>query len=544
MRSRTYLFAAVLGTIGSLLATPSARADEDEDEYEGDGPEADAVVEFKLDDLITVAMRRSPDVVRSKVDRAAAKGGAGASRANQQWVMTAGAQAKKQAVTGQVEVAPFAVVGTQSINAALGLGRNLPTGGRIDAELGIGHVETELNIPEKLAPLLQSGSATAAATTMNPIDNGTEVDRYTQIQTTARITLKQPLVRGFGPDVALAVEKKADFTFSEATIRAQLAAEDMIREVVAGYWDLAYASHEVDVRAESLALAEAQEKLTREELRAGKVPQNAVNAVIYEIAVRKEAHLRAQLEAEKKSLDLRRKVGLGLGRREVLMRPGEAFEIGESEWDIEEVLAQSRKANRKLATIALQKKIADVDVRVAKNATLPQVDVSLTGALLGGGSTTSESFSALGGAEGFEVMAGLQVSFELSGAAKSNHEAALAKRRRLDVDRADIERQIDAEVVNAVKAVTFARTRVMLSDKAISVGEDNLKAERMSFVSGKATNYNVMQRQTEVIEARLRRGKAVADYHIAVAQLQYLGGTLLEQYRINVRPQGERRDRS
>jgi outer membrane protein TolC len=234
-------------------------------------------------------------------------------------------------------------------------------------------------------------------------------------------------------------------------------------------------------------------------------------------------------------------VGLGLGRREVLMRPAEAFEIGESEWDIDETLAQSRKANRKLATIALQKKIADVDVRVAKNATLPQVDVSLTGALVGGGPTTGQSFSALGGAEGFEVMAGLQVQFELSGAAKSNHQAALAKRRRLDVDRADIERQIDAEVVNAVKAVTFARTRVMLSDKAISVGEDNFKAERLSFLQGRATNYNVMQRQTEVIEARLRRGRAVADYHIAVAQLQFLSGTLLEQYRINVRPRGDRR---
>jgi len=64
----------------------------------------------------------------------------------------------------------------------------------------------------------------------------------------------------------------------------------------------------------------------------------------------------------------------------------------------------------------------------------------------------------------------------------------------------------------------------------------------MSFVSGKATNYNVMQRQTEVIEARLRRGRAVADYHIAVAQLQFLSGTLLEQYRINVKaPRSERR---
>ena len=50
-----------------------------------------------------------------------------------------------------------------------------------------------------------------------------------------------------------------------------------------------------------------------------------------------------------------------------------------------------------------------------------------------------------------------------------------------------------------------------------------------------------MQRQTELIDARLRRGRAVADYHIAVAQLQWLSGTLLEQYRINVRPRAERR---
>jgi len=545
MRSRTYLVAAALGTLGTVLATPPARADEDEDAYEGDGPEADAVVEFKLDELIEVAMRRSPDVVRSKVDRSAAKGQAGASRANQQWVMTMGAQYQKQGVTGQVEVAPFATVATDSINGAIGLGRNLPTGGRLDLEVGVARSIREINVPVGFATTAAatgSGSGSGSNPQVSTCGlNGADEDKCPQIQSTARLTLKQPLVRGFGPDIALAAENKADFAFSEATIKAQLAAEDMIREIVAGYWELAYASHEVDIRAEALALAEAQEKLTREELRAGKAPQNAVNAVIYEIAVRKEAQLRAQLEAEKKSLELRRKVGLGLGRREVLMRPGEAFEIGESEWDIEEVLAQSRKANRKLATIALQKKIADVDVKVAKNATLPQVDVSLSGGLLGDGQTTSESIGALGGATRFEVMASLQVSFELSGAAKSNHDAALAKRRRLDIDRADLERQIDAEVVNAVKAVTFARTRVMLSDKAISVGEDNLKAERLSFVSGKATNYNVMQRQTELIEARLRRGRAVADYHIAVAQLQFLGGTLLEQYRVNVRPRGERR---
>jgi outer membrane protein TolC len=399
----------------------------------------------------------------------------------------------------------------------------------------------EYNIPDwALDAAAGAGSGSGSAAQQQQQEAPKEF--YPQIQTTARVTLKQPLVRGFGPDVALANEKRADYEYSAETIKAQLAAEDMVRDIIAGYWELAYATYEVDTRAESLALAEQHEKLTREELRAGKQSQNALNAVLYELAVRKEAHLRAQLDAEKKSLDLRRKVGLGLGRREVLMRPGEALEIGDAEWDVDEVLAQSRKANRKLATIALQKKVADVDVNVTRNATLPQVDTYFTGALVGNGETTGDSISALGGIKGWEIMAGLEVSFELSGARKSAHAASLARRKRLEIDRADLERQIDAEVVSAVKAVTASRTRVELSDRAISVAEENVRAERLMFTSANkgTTNFSVMQRQSELIDARLRRGRAVADYHIAVSQLQYLSGTLLAQYRVNARPRGSR----
>ena len=539
MRSRSFLFAALAGAFGALVATTPVAFADDEDDYEeveleGDGPEAEAVKLFGIDELIDVAVRRSPDLVRARVDRVVAKGNAGAAGANQQWTMSMGAQYKQNAIGEQVQVQPFEVVRTDTLDASIGLGRNLPTGGSFSVEAGVNRTFREYNID---LTLLEQATGTANAG-QPAAQNGADPyqDKFTRLQSTARATLKQPLVRGFGPDVALAPQKKADYELAASTVQAQLAAEDMVREIVTGYWELAYATYAVDTRAEGVALAEGQEKLTREELRAGKTAQNAVNAVIYEIAVRQEAYLTAQLEAEKKSLDLRRKVGLGLGRREILMRPKQALEIGEYEWDIEEVLAQSRKANRKLATLALQKKVADVDVKVAKNATLPQVDVSLSGAVLGGGDTTGEAFSALGSSSGYEVMAGLSVSFELSGAAKSAHSAAVARKKRLEVDRLDLERQIDAEVVNAVKAVTAARTRVALSDKAIQVAEENVRAERLNFTAGKTTNFSVMQRQGELIEARLRRGRAVADYHVAVAQLQYLSGTILDQYRVNTRP--------
>jgi outer membrane protein TolC len=133
-------------------------------------------------------------------------------------------------------------------------------------------------------------------------------------------------------------------------------------------------------------------------------------------------------------------------------------------------------------------------------------------------------------------MAGLKVEFELSGAAKAAHEAALAKKARVEVDRADQARTLDAEVVAAVKAVTAARARVGLADKAIFVAEEAVKVEKQSFIAGRADNFSVMQRQTQLIESRLRRGRAVTDYHTAVAQLQQLSGVLLQQYRVDVRP--------
>lgn len=540
MRSRNYLVAAALGTLGTLILTSGTaiadRDDDEEGEFEGDGPEAEEVAELRLDDLIQVAVRHAPDLQRAKTDRDAAKGAAGAARASQQWVMSAGAQYKTNAVGGQVEVAPFGQVSQDSIVGSIALGRNLPTGGSLQAEVGLGHTTTEINIIEGLTA---GGTSQSSTTTTEP---GPLADHYTLVQTSAKLTLKQPLVRGFGPGVALADENRADYNAAAETLKAQLAAEEMIRDVVNGYWELAYAYYELETRNQSLALAEAQEKLTKEQLRAGQTSQVQVNAVVYEIAVRKEAVLRAQLTLEQKSLDVRRKAGLGLGRRETVIRPGEAFEIGNEEWDIEEILARSRKGNRRLAAIALQKKAADVDVKVAKDATLPSVDLSLSGALIGSGETTGESFSAVSGIEGYEVMAGLSVQFELSGAAKSGLDAAQARRRRLNVDRADAERQLDAEVVTATKMVTSARARILLSDKAIAVAEDNAKAERMSFAtgSGKTSNFDVMDRQTKLIDAQLRRGKAVAEYHQAVAQLQFLTGVILEQYRVNVRPRASR----
>jgi outer membrane protein TolC len=551
--------ATVFGTLTSLPAAaqprgrsqanaasapaPAAASGDDD----GDGPEAKAVATFKLNDIIGVAVRLSPDLARAVTSREAARQDQIAAGKDQALHLTAEANFEADAIgadTATDALPPLSPLSSQKISGSLGLARKLPTGGEVGIKLGINSSHTELNVlGQDLEMALQRQSQC-----------GENADVICQVQVTAGVSFKQPLLKGMGSDVALADQHRADIAAAKATVEAQLAAEKMIYELVSTYWDLANASYEVDVRAASLELARKQDQLTRQEIRAGTIESNAIDAVSYEIAVREEALLTAKLQFEQKSLELRRKAGLEIGRRDIVVRPADPLELDAQDWSIDDVIAQSHRINRELGKIVLDKRSADIDVGVAHNQTLPQIDLSLQGTLLATGDTAADAFDGLGGNSnnnnsslggggnplasggfGYQVVAGLTMSFELSGAAKAAHAAALAKRHLLDIQRVDKEREIDAQVVSAVKEVLADRTRVGLADKAIQVGEEAAKSERAKFLAKQSTNAQVMQAQTKLIEARLRRGQAVVAYRKAVAQLQVLSGTLLDTYRIHVR---------
>ena len=502
---------------------------------DSDGPEL-AALPIKLEDVIEAAVQRAPDLARAKTDRAAAAGEAGAARRGQAWILGGNVDYTRNSQADHVDVAPFGQVGDDKLTAALSLGRKLPSGGEVSLQLGLVRDVTEINVPTNFQSILDGQQPATAQ-----VGTAGDIDHIEASQARIGAKLKQPLLRGLGSDVALAEEHKADLNLAVATIKTQLAAEEMIKDLVTAYYELQYAAYEVDTRAEALALAQKQEQLTREEIRAGTAPTTQLNTVTYEIATREEALLRAQSTLTQQSLELRRKAGLEIDRRNIVLRPSEAFEVGVEEWDVEDTITRSHHANRRLVTLALQKKASDVDVTVAKNAMLPQIDATLSGAIVGSGTDPGAAFNSIGNVDGFEVMAGLTFQLELSDAAKHGYQAAVARKHKLDIDREDLERQIDVQVATSVQGVTVAKKRVALADKAIVVANDNAQAERLNFLATHSNNFQVMQRQTQLIEARLRRGRAIADYRIAIGQLQFLSGTLLEQYGINALPHGDER---
>lgn len=492
--------------------------------------EAKARMTFKLEDLVGLAVRLSPDLARARVDRTTAWHQAAASRHTMAWTLTANAQYSQNGTGAQIDVPLYGIDEQDTLSAAIGLGRNLPIGGSITFNAGVQHQHTEYTLNDTV---LQESAAAIGGSGMAPPPE----DSY-NVQTSVGVTYKQPLVRGLG-SIAMLDVHRAELQATQATLKAQLAAEDMLKDLVTSYWELAYSSYEVDVRYKALELAEKQSDLTHEQIRVGAVQQSALGSVDYEVATRKDALLQAETDLEKQSLEMRQKVGLEVHSRDVVLHPDEDFNaehpIADEEFDAGEVLENGRARNRKLATIDLESKLADLDVDAAADAAKPQIDLQLSAAVVGEGQSIGESFSGVGTFDGYQIGASLNMSFELSGAARRSRDAASAKRRRIEIDRADTLRQLESETTLAIKKVETARSRVELETKARQVAEENVRDARISFISGKMDNFKVLEQQQKLTDARLKLGRAIADYHIAVCDLQYLSGFLLPQYGVDVR---------
>jgi len=543
MKSRIILPAILLAAATSAYAQPSGTRDpdpsDDQEEIDLGGPEAKQMLPVHLQSLIEAVINLSPDLAKARVDRKVARDTAEYERRNQAWVASANVSYGRNGIADHVEAPPWSIVSQDTLNGTVGLGRNLPTGGSLSFEVGAQQQHTEYNVLDTLANLTgTSNNTTTGAAGTGSGSMPTSEEAY-NITSHAQFTYKQPLARGLG-NVAVANERKADLAATEATVKAQLQAEDTLKDVISSYWELAYSTYEVDIRLQSLDLANKQATVTHDQMRAGTVPPSAINQVQYEIYSREEAVQKAQIDVESKSLDLLRKSGLDLKRRDTVLHPAESLEIGDDEFDVDEVLARAKTANRKLATLKIEKMSSDIDVQVADDQTKPQFDFNVTAGAIGTSDNGGDAVAGIFHGDGYQVQAGLTVSFELSGAAKKGRDAAEAKRRRLDIDEADAARQIETQTVLAVKQVAAARKRVDMSKKAEHVADENVRAEKAQFIAGRTTNAQVMQRQGELINARLAIGRAQADYHIAVAQLQYLSGVLLDQYGVDVKPHAHR----
>jgi outer membrane protein TolC len=322
-----------------------------------------------------------------------------------------------------------------------------------------------------------------------------------------------------------------------AALERDASAAAVVLDVVLAYWETRIATDELAILDELTESARQQLAAVQAAINADKQPLSAAAEVKVAVALRQDAAFSAEQALRARSAELARLMGIEVDARVagwgMTDRP-DVVPAGRVSFDI--ALASALEHNPRIAAVRARGRASAIDVDVRENGLLPELDLSLSGQTLGNAGDAGTAFGQLAGFRTYSVQAGLVFQEPLGRhEAAGKLDAARAEQHRIRLDEAAISGQIRSAVVREAAAIEAAAKRIeALTDATDTAGLD-LAAERARFEVGRATNFDVLRRQVDLAQTRLRLLRARTDYVEAVAGLEALTGDILPRYGVTVR---------
>jgi len=253
------------------------------------------------------------------------------------------------------------------------------------------------------------------------------------------------------------------------------------------------------------------------------------------MATNEEDILLAEQRVTERSLELRRLSGLEIGPEHLDIRTEEQLHAIPSQFQVSTILEQALAASPELAALQLRDDSATLEISVANNSASSKLNLNVSAGSLGTDDNLGGSVSGVGTLRGYFVGTGLTYEQRLGNhAAQGRTKEAHARRQQLRVNKRELRAQIAVAVSRSVQSANIATKRMELSQRAIELSEKNIEAERRRFESGRSTNFDVLQRQEEQKQSRLRFARAQVDYLRATTAIAAQTGKLLKSYGITL----------
>jgi len=470
-----------------------------------------------LSDLLDATSQHSPGIAIARADRDEAHERIDAAEAIDDWHLVVRGSGQDQAVDRTL-VGPGDAIDTRTVTGEVGLEKSLPTGGDIKVAAALGSVDY-LYPPiaaKSDAPDVALGGVTA----------------------TAKLAASHAILRGAGSAVARADEELAKLGARTQSAQALDDAAGLVRDLVVGYWELAYATEALAVDREAEALAVRQVAITADVVKNGMQPPSAVKIAELQVALHREAILRDETTISDQSLALRRLAGMPI--ESTPLAPTDPIDPPKGALAESDAIAAALARGPGMTQKKLAQHGGDVAVGVAESGALPRLDATVGGEVGGVGATTGHAIGRIGEAQMYTLSAALTLQWDIGSSARSAEAAAHVHRVRLDAERAELEHQLVAAAIAAVRQLDVAKQRIELSQIAVDVAADALHSEVVAFQGGRSTNVAVFQREDDVAQAKLRLARARVDAVQAGVAIDYVTGNLLRHYGMTLEKRRQR----
>ncbi len=353
------------------------------------------------------------------------------------------------------------------------------------------------------------------------------------------VSVIQSLLRGAGTRVNTQSIRIASYEKGVVDAGTKLSAIFILGNVDVAYWLLYAARKELDVRREQYKLAQDQLRHARDKVQAGSAPK-------YEI-VRAEAGLSGRLEdviaAETAVRDRERDLKRIMNRKDMPLN-SEAGIIPMTDpeprglnLNAETLTAEALNNRMEMIQLELRLAINNLDVELARNDTLPQLDLDYSYTAAGQAGTTGRAFNNIFDRPAEDHTVGVSAVVPLGNrAAQARLRQARLERLRNQADRERIEQLVRQDVYESVDGLQQNWRRILAAEQGAVTAYRDYQVEQQQFQLGQRTSTDVLDAAARLGEAQLRRIRAFVEYEVAQVQVARATGTLLGRGNIQLQP--------
>jgi len=348
----------------------------------------------------------------------------------------------------------------------------------------------------------------------------------------ASLRMTQPLLRGAGRDVGEARERAARLEVTAAGHAFDATTSRLVSDVLSAYWELWYARETLAVDQDALELARQQLDEAQVQVDTlGTMPR--VDALRYasELASIEEELAQAESDVRTRAVELGRLLGM-TPEDAMELRPVSTSPAHDVDVTLDEALDLARSQSSDVLQAQADVASAQDRVVVARDATLPRLDLTASVSLGGLWSDTSAAAGYQPNNDlGVTGMVGLALELPLgNGQARAELAQARIRSDASELRLEATERQVEAETVTAVERLETARGGVELASRSVEIARELAQAEQEALRLGTTTTYQVLESQASLRRTELRRLRALVDQTKAAISLQHLTGQLLPEY--------------
>lgn len=385
----------------------------------------------------------------------------------------------------------------------------------------------QLLLSAGISKLLSTGAVVGATANTTRVSN---VNRY--YSSGIDLTVSQPLLRNFGKEATELEIAVSRFNKEGSLERFRTRLSDIVAQVRNDYYRLYSLREMLAVRRTSLALARTILGETQGRVRAGVLPAMEILNAEFVVATREKEVIDAERAVRDQVDVLRQALQLESGGDILIVdRPAQDnYCMAE-----DEALRLALATRPELAEQQVAIKIGDLQRRVARNRTLPDLTLDATVGLGGTDRRFTGGVERTLTADDPTYGIGLQLSYPLGNRAAENEYI----RTKLALEQSqtqllNLEAGIVRDVRAAIRLVAASYKQIDVTRRGTAYAEERLRAFQKRNAVGLSTTKDVFDVEEDLVTARANEIQALVDYNNAVTQLWRVTGEILDRQGIRI----------